>query len=99
MNFANWLKEKKEHVSLEEKTKKAKKKKAWNMRALLFPFFLLLLLLGVSSFRFTYLRQRKWWLVGLAHKKPLQNDLVELGVGSSDKKLVELNEQLQVDVV
>ena len=69
------------------------------MRALLFPFFLLLLLLGVSSFRFTYLRQRKWWLVGLAHKKPLQNDLVELGVGSSDKKLVELNEQLQVDVV
>ena len=47
----------------------------------------------------TYLRQRQRWFVGLAHKQSLQNDLVELRVCSSCKKLVELHEQLQVDIV
>ena len=47
----------------------------------------------------SYLGQGKRGLVGLAHEEPLENDLVELGVGPSVEKLVELDQELQVDVV
>ena len=46
-----------------------------------------------------YLGQGQRRLVRLAHKESLENDLVELGIGSSNEKLVELDEELQVDVV
>jgi len=47
----------------------------------------------------TYLGQGQRRLVGLAHKQPLQDDLVELGIGPPVEKLVQLHQELQVDVV
>ena len=47
----------------------------------------------------TYLGQGQRRLVGLAHKQPLQHDLVELGIGPPVEKLVQLHQELQVDVV
>ena len=47
----------------------------------------------------TYLGQGQRRLVGLAHKQPLQHDLVELGIGPPVEKLVQLHQELEVDVV
>ena len=39
------------------------------------------------------------WPFLLAHKKPSQDDLVELGISPPGKEAVELDEQPQVDVL
>jgi len=41
----------------------------------------------------------QWWAVVFAHKQPLQDDLVELGIGPSGQEAVKLHQEPQINII
>jgi len=44
-------------------------------------------------------REGDWWSVDLGHKKSSEDDLVEIRVGTSGKKSVNLDQYLEIRIV